>query len=173
MGVGHCEAAGMGQVTGGAVGAAVHLVSTAGSLRRDGPDSTSAPSSPSSAPAALLPPRIFPNLYLGHGAAAPGAVKHSAARGGVGAMELAVGAQDVIRGLGICRRDDAGFRPSVQLLLAPGPAGPATGLGRRGMGEHWGAGTRAQRSPQALLTPPRPSAAPPSRAGGLLSTDAT
>lgn len=84
----------MGQVTGGAVGAAVHLVSTAGSL--------------------------------GQGAAAPGAVKHSAARGGVGAMELAVGAQDVIRGLGIWS-SEAGppISTAVEALRAAVEAIPA------------------------------------------------
>lgn len=63
------EAAGMSQVTGGTMGAAVHLV--------------------------------FAAKSLGHGAASPGAIKHSAARGGVGALRLAIGALDGTQGVGI------------------------------------------------------------------------
>lgn len=130
-----CEAAGTSQVTGGTMRAAVHLIFTARSLRRDGPDSVFAPSSPSLCPCCPPPPLIFPNLYLGHGAASPGAIKHSAARGGVGTLKLAIRALDGTQGAGICGQDDPGFYQtsqgkslplSLMELLASGPAGPAT-----------------------------------------------
>lgn len=53
-----CEAAGMSQVTGGAMGAAVHLVFAARSLRRDGPNSVFAPSSPLICPCCPSAPRL-------------------------------------------------------------------------------------------------------------------
>lgn len=78
---------------------------------------------------------IFTARSLGHGAASPGAIKHSAARGGVGTLKLAIRALDGTQGAGICGQDDPGFYQtsqgkslplSLMELLAPGPAGPAT-----------------------------------------------
>ena len=94
-----------------------------------------------------LPP-IFPNLYLGHGAASPRAIRHSAACGGVGAFELSVGALDGTQGLGICGWDDPGFHP-----LSEGHSSHHSrscwhqGLQAQ-LQEDSGAGTRAQGSPR-------------------------
>lgn len=44
---------------------------------------------------------VFAARSLGYGAAPPGAIKHNAARGGVGALELAAGALDSTQGVGI------------------------------------------------------------------------
>lgn len=115
------------------MGAAVHLVFAARGLRRDGPNSVFAPSSPLICPCCPRPP-VFPNLYLGHGAAPPGAIRHSAACGGVGALEMAVGTLDGTHGVGFCGWGDPGFhQPSRQRSLLPSLkellAAPGNGVG--------------------------------------------
>ena len=123
-------------------------------------------------PLPISPPSIFPKLYLGHGAASPGAIRHGAARGGVGALELFVGALDGIQELGICRRDYPGLRP-VSDCHSPHHSRscwrqclPAQ------LQEDSGAGTRAQGSPGSLNSlSPKPVLVPATCLRARASTD--
>jgi hypothetical protein len=94
------------------MGTAVYPVFATGGLKRDGSESIFATCKPLALPPHPLLTPIFPHLYLGHGAAPPGAIKHDAACGRVGAFKLATRALDGTQQVVICGKHDPAFQLS-------------------------------------------------------------